>query len=78
MHGDWQWPLQQYVALRQNCKDASFVLNHVDDFLEEKGLLAEAEAIAIKRVIAYQVSLLMDEQRKARGRFAILSVCLSV
>ncbi len=27
-----------------------------DDFLEEEGLLAEKEAVAIKRVIAYQVN----------------------
>ena len=26
-----------------------------DDFLEEEGMLAEAEAVAIKRVIAYQL-----------------------
>jgi len=32
-----------------------------DDFLTEEGLLAEAEA-AIKRVIAYQVEQLMEEQ----------------
>jgi DNA-binding Xre family transcriptional regulator len=33
-----------------------------DDFLTEEGLLAEAEAVAIKRVIAYQVEQLMKEQ----------------
>ena len=33
-----------------------------DDFLTEEGLLAEAEATAIKRVIAYQVERLMKEQ----------------
>ena len=33
-----------------------------DDFLTEEGLLAEAEAVAIKGVIAYQVEQLMNEQ----------------
>jgi len=33
-----------------------------DDFLTEEGLLVEAEAVAIKRVIAYQVEQLMKEQ----------------
>ena len=33
-----------------------------DDFLTEEGLLAKAEAVAIKGVIAYQVEQLMNEQ----------------
>ncbi|MEW5829279.1 MAG: helix-turn-helix transcriptional regulator [Chloroflexota bacterium] len=33
-----------------------------DEFLAEEGLLAEAEAVAIKRVIAFQVEQLMKEQ----------------
>ena len=42
----------------------------LDSFLEEEGLLAEAEAIAIKRVIAYQISLLMDEQDLSKAEMA--------
>ena len=34
-----------------------------DDFLEEEGLLAETEAIAIKRVIAFQ----LEQEMKARN-----------
>ena len=37
-----------------------------DDFLEEEGVLAEAEAIAIKRVIAYQVAELMKSQNMSK------------
>jgi len=33
-----------------------------DDFLVEEGLLAEAETVAVKRVIAYQVEQMMKEQ----------------
>jgi antitoxin HicB len=32
-----------------------------DDFLAEEGLLAEVEAVAVKRVIAYQIAELMKE-----------------
>ena len=42
----------------------------LDDFLEEEGLLAEAEAIAIKRVIAYQISQLMDKQSLSKAEMA--------
>jgi antitoxin HicB len=37
-----------------------------DDFLEEEGLLAEAEAVAIKRVIAFQVEQMMSEQHLSK------------
>ena len=37
-----------------------------DDFLEEEGLLAEAEAVAIKRVIAFQVEQMMMEQKLSK------------
>jgi hypothetical protein len=32
----------------------------LDDFLDEEGLLAECEAVAVKRVIAYQASELNE------------------
>ncbi|MDL1975886.1 MAG: helix-turn-helix domain-containing protein [Deltaproteobacteria bacterium] len=41
-----------------------------DDFLEEEGLLAETEAVAIKRVIAYQVSQLMKSQKLSKVAMA--------
>lgn len=37
-----------------------------DDFLQEEGILAETEAIAIKRVIAFQVTQLMLEQNLSK------------
>jgi DNA-binding Xre family transcriptional regulator len=33
-----------------------------DDFLSEEGLLADAEAVAIKRVLAYQVAAMMKDE----------------
>jgi len=41
-----------------------------DDFLEGEGLLAEAEAVAIKRVIAWQIRKLMEEQRLSKAEMA--------
>ena len=41
-----------------------------DDFLEEEGLLAETEAVAIKRVIAYQVDQLMKTQKLSKVAMA--------
>jgi antitoxin HicB len=36
--------------------------SNFDDFLAEEGMLAEAETVAVKRVIAYQVEQMMKEQ----------------
>lgn len=41
-----------------------------DDFLDEEDLLAETEAIAIKRVIAYQVAELMKSQNMSKVAMA--------
>ena len=39
-----------------------YIGSNFDDFLTEEGLLAEAETVAVKRVIAYQVEQMMKEQ----------------
>lgn len=41
-----------------------------DDFLEEEGLFAEAEAVAIKRVIAFQIEQLMEKQQLTKSEMA--------
>jgi antitoxin HicB len=41
-----------------------------DDFLAEHGILTDAETIAIKRIIAYQVMKLMDEQGLTKTEMA--------
>jgi predicted DNA-binding protein (UPF0251 family) len=41
-----------------------------DDFLAEHGILTDAETTAIKRVIAYQVMKLMDEQGLTKTEMA--------
>lgn len=42
----------------------------LDDFLAEEGLLAGAEAVAIKRVIAYQIAQSMVEQNLTKTELA--------
>ena len=39
-----------------------------DSFLEEEGIREEVEAVAIKRVLAWQLEQAMQEQRKRRSK----------
>ena len=41
-----------------------------DEFLTEEGLLSEAEATAVKRVIAFQLSQFMEENKLSRSAMA--------
>ncbi len=41
-----------------------------DDSLTEEGLLEEAEAIAVKRVLAFQISELMEAQNLSKAEMA--------
>ena len=41
-----------------------------DDFLQEEGLLAETEAVAIKRVLAFQLEKEMEERKLSKFAFA--------
>lgn len=41
-----------------------------DEFLEEEGLLAEAEAVAVKRVIAHQIAQLMKSSNMTKTAMA--------
>lgn len=42
----------------------------LDDFLDEEGLLAEAEAVAVKRVIAFQLKEMMEAQGLSKTALA--------
>jgi predicted XRE-type DNA-binding protein len=42
----------------------------LDDFLVEEGRLAEAEATATKRVLAFQIARLMREQHLSKAELA--------
>lgn len=43
-----------------------------DDFLQDEGLLAEAEAAAIKRVLAFQIEKEMEERQLTKSALAKL------
>jgi antitoxin HicB len=47
-----------------------YVGSNFDDFLTEEGLLAEAEAVAVKRVIAFQLAQVMKEQNLSKAELA--------
>ena len=44
--------------------------SNFDDFLTEEGLLAEAEAVAVKRVLAFQIEQLMKDQKLTKSAMA--------
>jgi len=44
--------------------------SNFDDFLAEEGLLEEAEAISVKRVLAYQINELMKTQNLTKAEMA--------
>ena len=44
--------------------------SNFDDFLEEEGVRAEAEAIAVKRVLAFQLKELMQAQKLNKTHLA--------
>ena len=43
-----------------------FIGSNFDDFLAEEGLLTEAQALAVKRVLAYQIEQLMISQNLSK------------
>ena len=44
--------------------------SNLDDFLAEEGMLAEAEAVAVKRVLAFQIAALMEQQQLSKTELA--------
>ena len=50
--------------------DKKYLGSDFDDFLAEEGILAETEAVAIKRVIAFQVAQLMEDQNLTKTAMA--------
>jgi antitoxin HicB len=42
----------------------------LDDFLDEEGLLAHAEEVAAKRVLAFQIAELMRQQQLSKAELA--------
>jgi predicted XRE-type DNA-binding protein len=49
---------------------SKYIGSNFDDFLQEEGLLAEAEATAVKRIIAYQIEQEMAERNISKSALA--------
>ena len=49
---------------------SKYIGSNFDDFLEEEGVLAEAEAIAVKRVLTFQLKELMKAQKLNKTQLA--------
>ena len=47
-----------------------YIGSNFDEFLQDEGLLAETEAAAIKRVIAYQIKREMAERHISKSALA--------
>jgi antitoxin HicB len=48
----------------------NYIGSDFDDFLAEEGLLEEAEAMALKRVLAYEINELMEAQQLSKTEMA--------
>ena len=50
--------------------DKNHIGSDFDEFLAEEGLLEEAEAVAVKRVLAFQITQLMEDQNLSKSEMA--------
>jgi antitoxin HicB len=48
----------------------NYIGSDFDDFLAEEGLLEEAEALAVKRILAFQIKELMESQNLSKTEMA--------
>jgi antitoxin HicB len=58
------------MSLKKNRKKKDRSGSTFDSFLEEEGIREEVEAVAIKRVLAWQLEEAMQEQQKTKQAMA--------
>jgi len=58
------------MKARKNHKVRSHSGSTFDSFLEQEGIREEVEAVAIKRVLAWQLSQAMQKQQKTKQAMA--------
>jgi antitoxin HicB len=58
------------MRVRKNCKWVDHSGSSFDSFLEEDGIKDEVEAVAIKRVLAWQLERAMKVQQKTKRAMA--------
>ncbi|CAD5980046.1 MULTISPECIES: helix-turn-helix domain-containing protein [Planktothrix] len=61
-----EW-LKSFQSINMNNQ---YIGSNFDTFLEEEGILSEVEAIAIKRVIAYQIQEAMNQAGLSKSEMA--------
>ena len=65
------WPLAMPLISQMEVDvNETHLGSDLDDLLEEEGRLAEAEAVAAKRVLAFQIAKLMAEQQLSKAEMA--------
>src|SRR5579863_2718818 len=64
------WAKGTPMKLRKNHKRTDHSGSTFDTCLEEEGIREEVEAVAIKRVLAWQLSRAMQEQQKTKQAMA--------
>ena len=50
--------------------DKRYIGSSLDDFLEEEGVLEEAELVAAKRVLAFEIRQLMEQQHLSKSEMS--------
>ncbi len=58
------------MKVRKNRKVTDRTGSSFDSFLEQEGILEEVEAVAIKRVVAWELERAMRKQRKTKQAMA--------
>src|ERR1700730_10247033 len=58
------------MNVRKNRKRSNHSGSTFDSFLEQEGIREEVEAVALKRVLAWQLSQAMQEQQKTKQALA--------
>jgi len=58
------------MSVKKNRKKMDHSGSTFDSFLEEEGIREEVEAVAIKRVLAWQLEQAMQEQQKTKQAMA--------
>jgi antitoxin HicB len=58
------------MNVKKNRKKIDYSGSTFDSFLEEEGIREEVEAVAIKRVLAWQLEQAMQEQQKTKQAMA--------
>lgn len=60
----------EFVNVKKNRKRFNHSGSSFDSFLEEEGIREETEAVAIKRVLAWQLEQAMQKQQKTKRAMA--------